>query len=62
MSTPKRDKPWLMRTYSGHSSAKASNELYRTNLSKGQTALSVAFDLPTQTGYDSDHPLSLIHI
>ena len=54
----KRDKPWLMRTYSGHSSAKASNELYRTNLSKGQTGLSVAFDLPTQTGYDADHPLA----
>jgi (2R)-ethylmalonyl-CoA mutase len=47
-----------MRTYSGHSSARASNELYRTNLSKGQTGLSVAFDLPTQTGYDSDHPLA----
>ncbi|MDS4030487.1 MAG: methylmalonyl-CoA mutase family protein, partial [Candidatus Contendobacter sp.] len=59
MTTPiKRDKPWLMRTYSGHSSAKASNELYRTNLSKGQTGLSVAFDLPTQTGYDADHPLA----
>ncbi len=59
MSTQiKRDKPWLMRTYSGHSSAKASNELYRTNLSKGQTGLSVAFDLPTQTGYDADHPLA----
>ena len=58
MSIPKRDKPWLMRTYSGHSSAKASNELYRTNLSKGQTGLSVAFDLPTQTGYDADHPLA----
>lgn len=56
--TPERDRPWLMRTYSGHSSARASNELYRTNLSKGQTGLSVAFDLPTQTGYDSDHPLS----
>lgn len=54
----KRDKPWLMRTYSGHSSAKASNELYRKNLTKGQTGLSVAFDLPTQTGYDSDHVLS----
>jgi (2R)-ethylmalonyl-CoA mutase len=54
----KRDKPWLMRTYSGHSSAKASNELYRNNLTKGQTGLSVAFDLPTQTGYDSDHILS----
>lgn len=53
-----RDRPWLMRTYSGHSSAKASNELYRTNLSRGQTGLSVAFDLPTQTGYDSDHPLA----
>jgi (2R)-ethylmalonyl-CoA mutase len=55
--TPK-DKPWLFRTYAGHSTAKASNELYRTNLSKGQTGLSVAFDLPTQTGYDSDHELS----
>ena len=53
-----RDKPWVFRTYSGHSSAKASNELYRMNLSKGQTGLSVAFDLPTQTGYDSDHPLA----
>ena len=49
-----RDRPWLIRTYSGHSSAKASNELYRTNLKRGQTGLSVAFDLPTQTGYDSD--------
>ena len=54
----KRDRPWLMRTYSGHSSAAASNELYRTNLAKGQTGLSVAFDLPTQTGYDADHPLA----
>ncbi len=54
----KRDRPWLMRTYSGHSSAQASNQLYRTNLSRGQTGLSVAFDLPTQTGYDSDHPLA----
>jgi ethylmalonyl-CoA mutase len=53
-----RDKPWLMRTYSGHSSARASNELYRTNLSRGQTGLSVAFDLPTQTGYDPDHALA----
>ncbi|MCB1849886.1 MAG: protein meaA, partial [Gammaproteobacteria bacterium] len=53
-----RDQPWLMRTYSGHSSAKASNDLYRTNLAKGQTGLSVAFDLPTQTGYDADHPLA----
>src|SRR4051794_37886582 len=50
------DRPWLMRTYSGHSTAKASNELYRTNLAKGQTGLSVAFDLPTQTGYDPDDP------
>ncbi|SLN26690.1 protein meaA [Oceanibacterium hippocampi] len=55
----KRDKPWLFRTYSGHSSARASNELYRTNLARGQTGLSVAFDLPTQTGYDSDHPLAI---
>ncbi len=53
---PTRDKPWLMRTYSGHSTAKASNELYRTNLAKGQTGLSIAFDLPTQTGYDPDDP------
>ena len=53
-----RDQPWLMRTYSGHSSAKASNALYRTNLAKGQTGLSVAFDLPTQTGYDADSPLA----
>ena len=51
-----RDKPWVMRTYSGHSTAKASNELYRTNLAKGQTGLSIAFDLPTQTGYDPDSP------
>jgi len=50
-----KDRPWLMRTYSGHSTAKASNELYRTNLAKGQTGLSIAFDLPTQTGYDPDH-------
>ena len=53
-----RDRPWLMRTYSGHSTARASNELYRANLAKGQTGLSVAFDLPTQTGYDPDHPLA----
>ncbi len=53
---PRRDRPWLMRTYSGHSTAAASNELYRTNLAKGQTGLSVAFDLPTQTGYDPDDP------
>ncbi|MCU1454824.1 MAG: meaA [Acidimicrobiales bacterium] len=51
-----RDQPWMMRTYSGHSSAEASNELYRTNLAKGQTGLSIAFDLPTQTGYDPDDP------
>ncbi|WP_414939316.1 protein meaA [Amycolatopsis sp. cmx-11-51] len=53
-----RDRPWVMRTYAGHSSAAASNELYRRNLAKGQTGLSVAFDLPTQTGYDPDHQLS----
>jgi len=53
-----RDKPWIFRTYAGHSSAEASNALYRTNLAKGQTGLSVAFDLPTQTGYDSDEPLA----
>ena len=56
LATP--DKPWLFRTYAGHSSATASNALYRGNLAKGQTGLSVAFDLPTQTGYDSDHTLS----
>ncbi|MGI9642603.1 MAG: protein meaA [Acidimicrobiia bacterium] len=55
---PERDRAWMMRTYSGHSTAKASNELYRTNLAKGQTGLSIAFDLPTQTGYDPDHPLA----
>jgi (2R)-ethylmalonyl-CoA mutase len=54
----KRDKPWIIRTYAGHSTARESNALYRKNLSKGQTGLSVAFDLPTQTGYDSDHPLA----
>ncbi|MEN8182429.1 MAG: protein meaA [Myxococcota bacterium] len=53
-----RDRPWVFRTYSGHTSARASNELYRSNLAKGQTGLSVAFDLPTQTGYDADHPLA----
>src|SRR6188474_333076 len=52
------DRPWVMRTYAGHSSAAASNALYRRNLDKGQTGLSVAFDLPTQTGYDPDHPLA----
>jgi len=55
-SDPQRDAPWVMRTYSGHSTARASNELYRTNLAKGQTGLSIAFDLPTQTGYDPDDP------
>jgi len=53
-----RDKPWIFRTYAGHSNARDSNALYRKNLAKGQTGLSVAFDLPTQTGYDSDHPLA----
>ncbi len=55
---PARDRPWVMRTYAGHSSAKESNALYRRNLAKGQTGLSVAFDLPTQTGYDPDHELA----
>jgi (2R)-ethylmalonyl-CoA mutase len=55
---PVKDRPWVMRTYAGHSSAAESNKLYRTNLAKGQTGLSVAFDLPTQTGYDPDSPLS----
>ncbi|HZC14099.1 MAG TPA: methylmalonyl-CoA mutase family protein, partial [Thermoleophilaceae bacterium] len=55
---PERDNPWVMRTYAGHSTAKESNELYRRNLAKGQTGLSVAFDLPTQTGYDPDQELS----
>ncbi len=55
-SRAERDRPWVMRTYSGHSTAKASNELYRTNLAKGQTGLSIAFDLPTQIGYDPDAP------
>src|SRR5579883_1811287 len=63
MTAPKneksaKDRPWLIRTYSGHSTAAKSNELYRKNLARGQTGLSVAFDLPTQTGYDSDHPLA----
>ncbi len=57
-TAPQRDRPWLFRTYAGHSTAAASNELFRDNLSRGQTGLSVAFDLPTQTGYDSDHPLA----
>jgi (2R)-ethylmalonyl-CoA mutase len=55
---PEPDRPWMMRTYAGHSSATASNALYRSNLAKGQTGLSVAFDLPTQTGYDPDHELA----
>jgi (2R)-ethylmalonyl-CoA mutase len=55
---PERDRPWIIRTYAGHSSAAESNALYRRNLAKGQTGLSVAFDLPTQTGYDPDHPLA----
>ena len=57
-SGAERDKPWLFRTYAGHSTAAKSNELYKRNLSKGQTGLSIAFDLPTQTGYDSDHELA----
>ena len=64
MSTPahelaESDRPWIIRTYAGHSSAKASNELYRSNLEKGQTGLSTAFDLPTLMGLDSDDPRSL---
>src|ERR687891_433543 len=55
---PERDRPWMMRTYAGHSTAVKSNELYRSNLAKGQTGLSIAFDLPTQTGYDPDHELA----
>ena len=55
---PERDRPWVMRTYAGHSDARRSNELYRKNLAKGQTGLSVAFDLPTQTGYDPDAELA----
>ncbi len=58
MSKTSKDRPWLFRTYAGHSTASASNALYRSNLAKGQTGLSVAFDLPTQTGYDSDHILA----
>jgi len=56
--TPTRERPWIIRTYSGHSSPRASNELYRSNLAKGQTGLSIAFDLPTQCGYDSDDPIA----
>ena len=58
MTDLQKDRPWLIRTYAGHSTAKASNALYRNNLARGQTGLSVAFDLPTQTGYDSDHVLA----
>jgi len=58
MTAQTKDRPWLIRTYAGHSTAAASNALYRSNLAKGQTGLSVAFDLPTQTGYDSDHVLA----
>jgi len=58
MATASRDKPWIFRTYAGHSTAAESNRLYRANLAKGQTGLSIAFDLPTQIGYDSDHPLA----
>ena len=58
MTASQKDRPWLFRTYAGHSTARASNTLYRGNLAKGQTGLSVAFDLPTQTGYDSDHELA----
>ncbi len=58
LQRPDRDRPWLMRTYSGHSTAKASNALYRTNLERGQTGLSIAFDLPTQTGYDADEAIA----
>ena len=57
-TAPEKDRPWLIRTYAGHSTAEASNALYRSNLARGQTGLSVAFDLPTQTGYDSDHVLA----
>src|SRR5688500_11579461 len=53
-----KDKPWVIRTYAGHTSARATNELYKRNLAKGQTGLSVAFDLPTQCGYDADHPMA----
>ncbi|CAN5701773.1 methylmalonyl-CoA mutase family protein [soil metagenome] len=58
MTEPRRDAPWIFRTYAGHSSARASNELFRRNLAAGQTGLSIAFDLPTQCGYDPDHPLA----
>ncbi|MGE0547212.1 MAG: methylmalonyl-CoA mutase family protein [Kofleriaceae bacterium] len=59
MTETPRDSPWIFRTYAGHSSARASNELFRANLAAGQTGLSIAFDLPTQCGYDADHPLAI---
>src|SRR5262245_55215289 len=59
---PTRDAPWIFRTYAGHTNVRASNELYRANLSRGQTGLSIAFDLPTQCGYSSDHPLAVPEI
>jgi (2R)-ethylmalonyl-CoA mutase len=59
---PTRDQPWLFRTYAGHTNVRASNALYRANLSRGQTGLSIAFDLPTQCGYGSDHPLAVPEI
>src|SRR5438477_2067338 len=55
---PAREEPWIFRTYAGHTNVRASNRLYRDNLSRGQTGLSIAFDLPTQCGYSSDHPLA----
>ncbi|MCY4261521.1 MAG: methylmalonyl-CoA mutase family protein, partial [Rhodobacteraceae bacterium] len=58
MNDRKPDRPWIFRTYAGHSTARASNALFKTNLARGQVGLSIAFDLPTQTGYDSDHPLA----
>ena len=58
IGAPRRDKPWMFRTYAGHSTAAASNRLYRSNLAKGQTGLSIAFDLPTQTGYDPDDEMA----
>ena len=57
-----REEPWIFRTYAGHSSPRASNELYRQNLETGQTGLSIAFDLPTQCGYDSDHEMSTAEV
>ncbi|MGE3544183.1 MAG: methylmalonyl-CoA mutase family protein, partial [Kofleriaceae bacterium] len=59
MTDAPRDPPWIFRTYAGHSSARASNELFRANLAAGQTGLSIAFDLPTQCGYDADHAMAI---